>query len=117
MAEECANAAAAIPKAMMLTVVINGCLGFGMLLTMLFCSGNIQDALSSRSGYPFMEIFLQGTGSMGGTLAMVSVLLFAAGCSIFGMLAATSRQFWSFSRDKGVPGWAWWSKVEKYPAI
>lgn len=103
---------------MMLTVVINGCLGFGMLLTMLFYSGNIQDALSSRSGYPFMEISLQGTGSMGGTLAMISVLLFAAGCSIFGMLAATSRQFWSFSRDKGVHGWAWWSKVlEIYPGI
>ncbi|KAJ5739194.1 hypothetical protein N7533_011978 [Penicillium manginii] len=101
MSEECANAAAAIPKAMMLTVVINGCLGFGMLLTMLFCSGNIQDALSSRSGYPFMEIFLQGTGSKGGALAMISVFLFAAGCSIFGMLAATSRQFWSFSRDRG----------------
>lgn len=111
MAEECSNAEAAIPRAMMLTVVINGCLGFGMLLTMLFCVGNIQDALASRSGYPFMDIFLQGTNSMGGTLAMVSVLLFAAGCSIFGMLAATSRQFWSFSRDKGVPGWSLWTKV------
>lgn len=111
MAEECSNAEVAIPKAMILTVGINGCLGFGMLLTMLFCSGNIDDALASRTGYPFMEIFLQGTGSIGGALAMTSVLLFAGGCSIFGMLAATSRQFWSFSRDKGVPGWNLWSKV------
>ncbi|KAJ5112667.1 hypothetical protein N7532_000712 [Penicillium argentinense] len=111
LAEECSNAEIAIPRAMMLTVVINGCLGFGMLLTMLFCSGNIQDALASRSGYPFMEIFVQGTHSMGGALAMTSVYLFAAGCSIFGMLAATSRQFWSFSRDKGVPGWKLWSRV------
>lgn len=112
MAEECANAESAIPKAMMFTVAINGCLGFGMLLSMLFCSNDIPGALASRSGFPFMEIFLQGARSMSGTLAMTSVLIFAAGCSIFGMLAATSRQFWSFSRDKGVPFWRLWSKVD-----
>ena len=112
MAEECANAESAIPKAMMFTVAINGSLGFGMLLSMLFCSNDIPGALASRSGFPFMEIFLQGTRSMSGTLAMTSVLIFAAGCSIFGMLAATSRQFWSFSRDKGVPFWRLWSKVD-----
>ena len=28
-----------------------------------------------------------------------------------GLLAATSRQLWAFSRDRAVPGWRYWSKI------
>jgi amino acid transporter len=117
MAEEVANASRAIPRAIMLSVAINGSLGFGMLIAMLFCSGNIDDALSTPTGYPYIEIFHQATGSVPGALAMLSINLIIGGFSVIGMLAATSRQFWSFARDRGVPGWRWWSRVSarKWP--
>lgn len=111
MAEEVANSSRAIPRAIMLSIVINGTLGFGMLIAVLFCMGDLEVALNSNTGYPYIEIFYQATNSVPGTLAMVSINLIISVCSVIGMLAATSRQFWSFARDRGIPGWRWWSHV------
>ncbi|KAJ5155143.1 amino acid permease [Penicillium capsulatum] len=119
MAEEVENASRVIPLVTMLTVGINGCLGFGILLAILFCDGNIQEALDSSTGYPFMWMFHQATNSIPGSLAMCAVVIVNFCCSLVGMLAATSRQLWSFSRDKGTPGWQFWSQVtqsERLPA-
>ncbi|KAJ5684641.1 amino acid transporter [Penicillium maclennaniae] len=111
MAEEVANASVAIPCAIMLSVLINGSLGFGMLIGILYCAGDIDAALNSPTGYPYIEIFYQGTGFMSGTLTMCSILLIIGIASCIGMLAATFRQFWSFARDRGVPGWRVWTKI------
>lgn len=113
MAEEVANASVAIPRAIMLSVLINGSLGFGMLIGILYCAGDINAALNSPTGYPYIEIFYQGTGSMSGTLTMCSILLIIGIASCIGLLAATSRQFWSFARDRGVPGWRLWTRVSQ----
>ncbi|KAB8222944.1 hypothetical protein BDV33DRAFT_201083 [Aspergillus novoparasiticus] len=34
-----------------------------------------------------------------------------------GLLAAASRQLWSFSRDRVVPGWRWWIQVSLSQAL
>ncbi|UCK58900.1 hypothetical protein AFCA_001733 [Aspergillus flavus] len=117
MAEEVANATVAIPRAVLLSVLINGTLGFTMLITTLFCMGDVDKALNTPTGYPFIEIFYQATDSISGALGMSSVLLIIAVCSVIGMLAATSRQFWSFARDRAVPGWRLWSKVSPRTCI
>ncbi|KAH8425073.1 putative GABA permease [Aspergillus melleus] len=111
MAEEVSNASIVIPRAILLSVLINGTLGFSMLLAMLFCMGDVESALQSATGFPFMEIFYQATDSVSGAVGMSSILLIIAVCSVIGMLAATSRQFWSFARDRGIPGWRIWSRV------
>ena len=54
------------------SVLLNGLLGFGMLVAVLFSAGNISDALGTPTGYPYIEIFSQGTGSIKGATAMVS---------------------------------------------
>jgi amino acid transporter len=113
MAEEVRNASVAIPRAILLSVLINGALGFSMLIAVLFCLGDLDAALATPTGYPYMEIFRQATNSLAGALGMTSILLIIGICSVIGMLAATSRQFWSFARDRAVPGWRIWSKV--YP--
>ncbi|KAJ6064769.1 hypothetical protein N7444_000422 [Penicillium canescens] len=111
MAEEIGNAARIVPQALMLSVGINGCLGFGMLIAILFSAGDLKSELQSPTGYPFMAIFFQATNSLPWTLAMISIVLIIYCCSMMGLLAAASRQLWSFARDRGVPGWIWWSKV------
>ncbi|RJE20120.1 Amino acid permease [Aspergillus sclerotialis] len=111
MAEEASNASVAIPRAILLSVLINGTLGFTMLIAVLFCMGDVKAAINTPTGYPYIEIFHQATDSISGALGMSSILLIIAICSVIGMLAATSRQFWSFARDRGVPGWRFWSKV------
>lgn len=111
MSEEVEDASRVIPRALMLSVLVNGCLGFGMLVAVLFCVGNFEAALNSRTGYPFMEIFYEASNSLPGSLLMCSIVLVIYCCSLMGLLAAASRQLWSFSRDKGVPGWHWWNQV------
>jgi len=95
----------------MLSVVLNGILGFSMILAVLFCIGDIDSALSTSTGYPFMEIFLQATNSVAGSAAMAAIITVLALCATVGLLASTSRMFWSFSRDRGLPGWRTLQKV------
>lgn len=111
MSEEISNASVAVPQSIMLSVLINGSLGFAMLIAVLFCVGDIDAALESPTGYPFMQIFLQATGSVAGTTVMCSIITVMGICTSVGMLASASRQFWSFARDRGIPGWRLWSKV------
>lgn len=54
------------------SVIINGFLGLGMLIAVLFCLGNLEDALSTPTGFPFIEIFRQATNSTSGGTVMVS---------------------------------------------
>lgn len=116
MAEESGNATVAIPRAIMFSVLINGTLGFTMLIATLFCMGDVDAALDTPTGYPFIEIFRQATDSVTGAVGMSSILLIIAVCSVIGLLAATSRQFWSFARDRGIPGWRLWSHV-RFPSF
>ena len=57
---------------MLISVLLNGSLGFGMLVAILFSAGDINQALTSPTGYPFIEIFAQGVGSNNGATGMVS---------------------------------------------
>ncbi|KAE8153182.1 amino acid/polyamine transporter I [Aspergillus avenaceus] len=111
MAEEISHATTYVPWSLMLTVLINGTLGFSMLLALLFCLGDVDKALNDPTGLPFVGIFLQATESIPGTAVMASIIIVLCFCTSVGMLAAASRQLWSFSRDRGIPGWRVWSKV------
>ncbi|KAF7585897.1 hypothetical protein BBP40_009879 [Aspergillus hancockii] len=106
-----------VPRALMLTVLINGSLGFSILLAFLFCVGDVDKALNHPTGLPFMGVLLQATKSVTGTLVLTSLLIVLAFCNLVGMLASASRQLWSFSRDRGMPGWRLWTKVTKRTSI
>jgi hypothetical protein len=55
---------------------MNGAMGFGMLLALLFfCLGDIEKALHHPAGLPFMGIFEQATRSISGTSAMASIII------------------------------------------
>ncbi|KAB8203427.1 amino acid/polyamine transporter I [Aspergillus parasiticus] len=115
LSEEITNATVAVPLSLMLTVLINGTLGFSMLIALLFCVEDIKGALEAR--VPFLTIFHQATGSVAGTAVAGSIIVVMGSCSSAGMLASTSRQFWSFARDRGIPGWRVWTKVTTHTAI
>jgi amino acid transporter len=114
MAEEINHAAIVIPRAIMLSVLINGILGFGMLIAVLFCIGNMEDALASSTGFPFIEIFYQATKSITGAVLMSTIILIVGIFGVIGVHAVASRQIWSFARDRAVPGWRVWTQVWQY---
>lgn len=57
---------------MIASVALNGTLGFSMVIAMLFCLGDVESVLSTHTGFPFIQVFVNATRSnVGGTL-MVS---------------------------------------------
>ena len=63
MAEEVKNAAINVPRAMFVTIFINGLFGFATYIFVLYCFGNPQDVLSFE-GLAFVEIFLNATNKL-----------------------------------------------------
>jgi amino acid transporter len=57
MAEEVERAAWNIPRAIICSMLINGMVGFTMMLTILFCLGDVDTVLDSATGYPFIQVF------------------------------------------------------------
>jgi choline transport protein len=105
MSEEVKNASTDVPRSMMLSLIINGSLAFGMLFAVLFSAENIQELLndSSASTAAFVRIFRTAVGSNAGATIMISIIIFLEFCSAMGCLAAASRMTWSFARDRGLP--------------
>ena len=103
MSEEVRNARVVVPKALMVSVVINGLLGFGILVGLLFCVGSIPDALDSETGFSFIEVFTQALNSKSFATGLVSLVLFIFMFCAVACLAATSRLTWAFARDNGLP--------------
>lgn len=55
------------------TTLLNGTLGFAMLLALLFCMpSDLESILGLGVTYPFMNIFAYGGGSKAGATALVS---------------------------------------------
>lgn len=105
MAEEVRNASTVVPRAIQISVLLNGALGLGMMMAYLFCLPPVEDLLEGASKYSFayIYVFLKGTGSPAGAATMVLLIWILGLCCLVGMLAATSRQMWSFARDDAMP--------------
>ena len=58
---------------MLSSISINGAMGFGMLLAVLFSMGDIEAATESDTGYPIIDIFTFATGSISGGTGLVSL--------------------------------------------
>ena len=117
MAEEIQNAAVVVPRAIIFSIFLNGTLGLGMALSLLFCIGDIDAALNTKTHYPFMEIFLQAVGNVTGAALMTSIIVVLSLCATVGIAASASRQLWAFSRDRAVPGWRHLQRVNPKSAV
>lgn len=105
MSKEISYAAINVPRSIVFSIVINGFLGFGMLLAVIFCLGDPLAALDAQTtiGYPFIEVFVSATQSPGGATAMTAIVIALAISFTIGSMATASRIIWSFARDRGLP--------------
>ena len=76
-----------------------------------FCIGDIGEALSHTTGYPFIYVFQNATESVGGTTGFVSVVLVLLVMITISALASSSRQMFAFARDDGLPFSRWLGTV------
>ncbi|KAJ5902283.1 hypothetical protein N7495_002811 [Penicillium taxi] len=103
MAEEVANAAVVIPQAIITGMTVNSVLGFSMMLTVLFCIGDVKSVLNSATGFPFIQIFYDSTASYVGASVMTALIMVLTIACSTGITATASRMTWSFARDQGLP--------------
>lgn len=103
MSEEVRNPSTVIPKILVRSIIINGGLSFVLVLVLLFCIGDVKDALQTPTGYPVIQIFYQATNSIPAATAMMSLVIVIGLTSSLGVVASVSRLTWAFARDGGLP--------------
>jgi len=103
MAEEVSNAALTIPRAITTGMIVNGLIGFAMMVTALYCIGDPDSVLGTDTGFPFIQIFYNSVKSVRGAVGMGAVVLILTWACSTGITTTASRMTWSFARDRGTP--------------
>ncbi|KAF2094578.1 amino acid transporter [Rhizodiscina lignyota] len=111
LSEEVNNASWVLPRAMVATACANYFLGLFMTITFMFFLGDINTALSSPTGMPYVEVLHNATQSKGATITLTSLLMvLLLACSV-NQVTTSSRQLFAFARDGGLPFHKWLSYV------
>ncbi|GJD00387.1 amino acid permease [Colletotrichum higginsianum] len=113
MAEEIPDAPRNVPIAMVGSVVANGLMGLTYCTVLLFSTGSLESLLTTPTGFPFMQIYLDATRSRAGATVLSLLLIVVAIAATVGGITSASRTLWAFARDKAVPFDASFSYVDK----
>jgi len=114
MSEEIQDASITLPRAIMGSVALNITLVLTVIITICFTLGNPAEVLASPTGYAFIQVFYNATGSLAGASVMTFIIIFMLSICAISEAAACSRQIWSFARDAGLPGHSWLSQVSPH---
>lgn len=116
-AEEISDSSLVLPRAIMWSVAPNALLGLLVIITLAFTSGDLERVLSTSTGEPFIQIFYDVTGSRAAATIMASIVVILLCSCCFSEVATSSRQLWSFARDRGFPASSWLSEVSKLRSL
>ncbi|KAJ5088029.1 amino acid transporter [Penicillium angulare] len=117
MAEEVANSSLVVPQSMLFAIVINGILGFAMLIAFLFTAGDLSAIVKSQATYPFMQILENSTRSKGAAVVLSSMMAVMSVFCGLGGISSGSRMLWAFARERAIPGWQWIHKLDQRTAV
>lgn len=101
LSEEMKNPRTGVPMAMIGTILINGTLGFGFLVAILFNMGDLESALQTTTGFPIIQIFYSITGNVHSATALCSPIVIMPALASIPLLASASRMLWVLARDNG----------------
>jgi choline transport protein len=90
------------PRSMVLTVVINTVFAWTFIICLLYCLGDMQTVLASKS-LPILTVYYKATGSVAATNALMSLVIIVSCIGNFSIFASVSRLTWAFARDRGLP--------------
>lgn len=103
MAEEIKDASRVLPLGMMWTLILNGLTGFVMVVTFAFCIGDLDEAITPKYSYAYIDVFYIATGNRAGATTMACLIILMCLCSTISNVATASRQMFAFARDRGMP--------------
>ena len=64
---------------------------------------DIPSLIESKTGFPFLQLFIDVTKSKAGTSVMAAIVIITLVLAVVSEVATASRQVWAFSRDDGFP--------------
>lgn len=103
LSEELPKPSRNVPLAMIGSVTINGVIGLVYAIVLLFSLGDLESLLRSKTGFPFIQLFLNVTKSRAGASIMTLCVTFIATAANAACVTSTSRTAWAFARDRGLP--------------
>lgn len=111
MAEECANPAIKVPRAIALSVPVGGTAGLFFVIPLCVTLPPLEDIINAPGGQALPYILHRVMGSPGAGLGLVFlVLIVTLFCSI-SITVAASRSTWAVARDDALPLARLWSHV------
>ncbi|RAL17656.1 choline transport protein [Aspergillus homomorphus CBS 101889] len=117
MAEEVENSSLVVPQSMLLAILLNGSLGFAMLIAILSKSGDLHKLLTTDTKFLFMFILENSLQSKSAAIILSSMFCILSSCAAFALIAAGSRMLWSFCRERAFPGWRWLRQVDRRTSV
>lgn len=103
LSEELPKPSRNVPLAMIGSVTINGVIGLVYTVVILFSLGDLDNLLESKTGFPFIQLFLNVTKSRAGASVMTLCVTLIATAANAACVTSTSRTAWAFARDRGLP--------------
>ncbi|CAG8942162.1 unnamed protein product [Penicillium salamii] len=111
LSEELPKPSRNVPLAMIGSVTINGVIGLIYAVVLLFSLGDLDNLLESKTGFPFIQLFLNVTQSRAGASVMTLCVTLIATAANAACVTSTSRTAWAFARDRGLPASGFLSAV------
>lgn len=112
MTEETHDAARSGPRGIVMSILVSLVAGWVLLIGITYAIQNYDGALTSSTGVPPAQIFIDAVGLTLGK----ALLVIAIGAQLFcGMssVTANSRMIYAFSRDGALPGSRLWHRINK----
>ncbi|KAI6008810.1 amino acid/polyamine transporter I [Pisolithus orientalis] len=111
LTEETHNAAMAGSVGIIMALGVSAVLGWFLILGLLFSIQDLETTLSSSTGEPVAQIFLDTVGEKGAIVLMVIVIGAMYFCGTFSV-TSNSRMMFAFARDGGIPGHNFFRRVD-----
>lgn len=112
VAEEVADPARRIPKAMMMTILVGAVSALFSFGGYVLAAPNLEDIVAGKVEDPIPAILEATLGATGAKVFLVVAVLAFISC-VLSLQAAASRLLYSFARDGMLPGHTWLSKVSE----
>jgi amino acid transporter len=111
MCEEVRQPATQVPKAMVLTILINTFAGLLFMIPLMFVLPELSEV--AQLAQPVPAIIKSAVGDSGGAFGLLFPLIVLAFLCGIGCTTAASRCTWAFARDGAIPGSKWWKQVNR----
>ena len=112
VAEEVADPARRIPKAMMMTILVGAVSALFSFGGYVLAAPNLEDIVAGKVADPIPAILEATLGTVGAKVFLVVAVLAFISC-VLSLQAAASRLLYSFARDGMLPGHRWLSQVSE----